>query len=168
MKQEQLAPNNAIECLQQRLKELIAIYKKFKTTTPIQVPGRLRISQKGKYTEYYHIKDDSDKHGEYLTKKHKTITRQKLITPLTLSDDQYITQWKSVTWQGLPFTPDAPVYTTTQGERVRSKSEVLIANALAQHGIPYRYESPLTLQRHHTHDTITLQFPNCKTHRVGL
>ena len=66
-------------------------------------------------------------------------SRQKLITPLTLSDDQYAAQWKNVTWQGLPFAPDAPVYTTNQGERVRSKSEVLIANALAQHKIPYLY-----------------------------
>ena len=79
--------------------------------------------------------------------------RQKLITPLTLSDDQYAAQWKNVTWQGLPFAPDAPVYTTNQGERVRSKSEVLIANALAQHKIPYRYEYPLTLRKQHTSDT---------------
>ena len=82
--------------------------------------------------------------------------RQKLITPLTLSDEQFAALWKNVTWQGLPFAPDAPVYTTTQGERVRSKSEVLIANALAQHGIPYRYEYPLILRRHQTHDTTTL------------
>ena len=76
--------------------------------------------------------------------------RQNLITPLTLTEKQYATQWKNVTWQGLPFSQDAPVYTTTQGERVRSKSEVLIANALAQHGIPYRYEYPLTLHRDHS------------------
>ena len=34
-------------------------------------------------------------------------SRQKLIKPLTLSDDQYAAQWKNVTWQGLPFAPDA-------------------------------------------------------------
>ena len=79
--------------------------------------------------------------------------RQSLITPLTLTDEQYATQWKNVTWQGLPFAPDASVYTTNQGERVRSKSEVLIANALAHQKIPYRYEYPLTLHRNHTHDT---------------
>ncbi|MBO4533481.1 MAG: hypothetical protein J5726_07270 [Treponema sp.] len=82
--------------------------------------------------------------------------RQNLINPLTLTNEQYAAQWKNATWQGLPFAQDAPVYTTTQGERVRSKSEVLIANALAQHGIPYHYEYPLTLRRHQTHDTSTL------------
>lgn len=81
--------------------------------------------------------------------------RQKLITPLTLSDDHYAFQWKNVTWQGLPFAPDTPVYTTNQGERVRSKSEVLIANALAHHKIPYRYEYPLKLQKQHSSSSTT-------------
>ncbi len=85
--------------------------------------------------------------------------RQRLITPLTLTPDQYAARWKNVSWQGLPFAPDAAVYTTNQGERVRSKSEVLIANALAQHNIPYRYEYSLTLRRglpQNTTNTATL------------
>ena len=73
--------------------------------------------------------------------------RQPLITPATLSDEQYISQWKSITWQGLPFPQDAPQYDTSQGEKVRSKSEVIIADALERHGIPYRYEFPVKLQR---------------------
>ena len=66
--------------------------------------------------------------------------RQKLITPVTLTNEQYASQWLNVTWQGLPFLPDAPVHTTIKQERVRSKSEVLIADALARHRIPYRYD----------------------------
>ncbi len=196
MKQEQLKPNLSIPQLQERLKELIVILKRLKTNPSPQVAGRLRISQKGKYTEYYHIKDDSNANGKYIPKKQqatanqlaqkdynsKIITlleeeiealrtylntapniqafysqmcpaRQNLITPLTLTDEQYTAQWKSASWQGLPFSPDTPGYTTNQGERVRSKSEVLIANALAHQKIPYRYEYPLTLHRNHTHDT---------------
>ena len=199
MKQEQLPPNTSIEELQERLKDLIAIDKKLKATKPIQIPGRLRISQKGRYTEYYHIKEDGDTHGKYLPKRQEATARQlaqkdydekiinlvkeeitalkaylnkapkiqafytkmcparqKLITPLTLSDDQYTAQWKTEPYQGLPFAPDAPVYTTNKGERVRSKSEVLIANALAQHKIPYRYEYPLKLQRQHNGNSTTL------------
>ena len=79
--------------------------------------------------------------------------RQNLITPLTLTDEQYTAQWKSASWQGLPFSPDTPGYTTNKGERVRSKSEVLIANALAHQKIPYRYEYPLTLHQNHTYRT---------------
>ena len=73
--------------------------------------------------------------------------RQNLITPITLTNEQYASQWLNVTWQGLPFSPEAPVHTTINHERVRSKSEVLIADALARHDIPYRYEYPLELKQ---------------------
>ena len=71
--------------------------------------------------------------------------RQTLITPATLTDEQYIAQWKNVIWQGRPITPDTPTYDTANGEQVRSKSEVIIADALRRHGIPYRYEYPIEL-----------------------
>ena len=71
--------------------------------------------------------------------------RRLLITPVTLTDSQYAAQWQAVPWKGLPFAPDSPDYTTARGERVSSKSEVIIADTLARHGIPYRYEYPLEL-----------------------
>ena len=71
--------------------------------------------------------------------------RQTLITPVTLTDEQYIAQWKNVIWQGRPIAPDTPTYDTANGEQVRSKSEVIIADALRRHGIPYRYEYPVEL-----------------------
>lgn len=73
--------------------------------------------------------------------------RQALITPFTLTDAQYAEQWQSVTWTGHPFSEETPVYTTALGERVRSKSEVLIADALSRHNIPYRYEYPLQVHK---------------------
>ena len=68
--------------------------------------------------------------------------RQSLITPVTLTNAQYIEEWKHITWQGLPFTEDSNEYYTSNKERVRSKSEVIIADLLAREGIPYRYEFP--------------------------
>ena len=73
--------------------------------------------------------------------------RRALITPVTLTDDQYATSWQKVSWTGRPFSPDAPLLYTARGERVRSKSEVIIADTLFRHKIPYRYEFPLTLRR---------------------
>lgn len=72
--------------------------------------------------------------------------RQQLITPVTLTDKQYAEQWQSVSWQGRLFAQDEHYLLTNRNEKVRSKSEVLIANALAKHGIPYRYEYPQTLK----------------------
>ena len=74
-------------------------------------------------------------------------SRRALIQPVTLPDEQYAAQWQTVQYQGLPFESDAPVYTTARDERVRSKSEVIIADALLRHGIPYRYEFPLKLNK---------------------
>ena len=71
--------------------------------------------------------------------------RRTLITPVTLTEEQYTQQWKGVSWIGRPFAPDTPVHRTANGERVRSKSEIIIADTLLRHGIPYRYEFPLTL-----------------------
>lgn len=73
--------------------------------------------------------------------------RSALINPVTLTDEQYAANWQEVSWAGRPFSPDAPLFYTARGERVRSKSEIIIADTLHRHGIPYRYEFPLTLQR---------------------
>ena len=73
-------------------------------------------------------------------------TRQKLIVPVTLTDAQYTEEWQNVSWQGRSFSDEAPGFTTVRGERVRSKSEIIIADTLNRLYIPYRYEYPLELK----------------------
>lgn len=72
--------------------------------------------------------------------------RRLLITPATLPNEQYAELWQNVQWTGHPFSPDTPDFYTSRKERVRSKSEVIIADTLARHKIPYRYEYPLELK----------------------
>lgn len=69
--------------------------------------------------------------------------RQKLVTPIIPSDEEYRKQWEAVTYEPGWFKEGAPVYITDRGERVRSKSEQLIANLLYRLHIPYRYEYPI-------------------------
>ena len=72
--------------------------------------------------------------------------KQKLVTPIILPDEQYAEEWMRVSYAGKAFKPDdTGSFYTEKGERVRSKSEVIIANALFHAGIPYRYECPLKL-----------------------
>ena len=78
--------------------------------------------------------------------------RRALITPAILTDEQYAASWQEVSWTGRPFSPDAPLLYTARGERVRSKSEVIIADTLFRHNIPYRYEFPITLKRINSDD----------------
>lgn len=72
--------------------------------------------------------------------------RRLLLTPATLPDEQYAELWRAVKWQPRPFTADTPEHFTARGEQVRSKSEVIIADTLTRHKIPYRYEFPLKLK----------------------
>lgn len=73
--------------------------------------------------------------------------RRSLITPAILTNEQYAARWQDISWKGRPFASDAPYICTARGERVRSKSEVIIADTLFRYNIPYRYEFPITLKR---------------------
>lgn len=72
--------------------------------------------------------------------------RKELLDAVILSDEEYIKQWQSVTYEGKEFMDDEQVIITERGERVRSKSEKIIADKLYLMGIPYRYEYPVLLK----------------------
>ena len=72
--------------------------------------------------------------------------RKALITPVRCTDEEYRKQWENAAYKKKEIGKDAPELFTNKGEQVRSKSEILIANALEKHDIPYRYEAPLMLK----------------------
>ena len=78
-------------------------------------------------------------------------TRQSLIEPVTLCDEEYAERWKKKVEppvdSGILFTEDSHKYYTANRELVRSKSEVIIADALLRNGVPYCYEVPFKLKR---------------------
>ena len=71
--------------------------------------------------------------------------RRNLVKPDYLPDKDYKEQWQCRPYEHKPFHEDAPDFYTQKGERVRSKSEILIADTLNRYGVPYRYEYPLDL-----------------------
>lgn len=71
--------------------------------------------------------------------------RRPLVHPAMLLDEDYVARWKSVEYPRKAFAENAPDFFTANGERVRSKSEIMIADALNRHNIPYRYEYPMHL-----------------------
>lgn len=72
--------------------------------------------------------------------------RQKLVLPIKKTDWQYRQEWEGITYEGKEFYEDEPEFYTAKGERVRSKSEVIIADLLNREAIPYRYEYPIILK----------------------
>ena len=71
---------------------------------------------------------------------------QKLIEPADMSDEDYAAIWLDHQYVKKEISETVAYYESDHKERVRSKSELTIANALARHGIPYRYECPLILK----------------------
>lgn len=73
--------------------------------------------------------------------------RKPLVSPYVLPDDLYIQAFLATEYEKKGFFDGAPVILTENGERVRSKSEKIIADKLSSMGIPYLYECPLYLKK---------------------
>lgn len=72
-----------------------------------------------------------------------TEPRKELVTPEFLSDEEFIRQFLSQPYTRPGFKSTDPEFYTDNGERVRSKSEILIANALLRNKVPYLCEFPV-------------------------
>ena len=72
--------------------------------------------------------------------------RRALVNPVRLPDNEYVEHWRSISYVGKSFEIEATELRTLRGEKVRSKSEVIIADTLHHLGIPYKYECPLNIK----------------------
>ena len=72
--------------------------------------------------------------------------RKTFVDPIEIPEDEFVKRWLDESYDKKCFQEGAPEYYTEKGERVRSKTEILIANALVRNGIPYKYECPLYLK----------------------
>lgn len=71
--------------------------------------------------------------------------KQKLLNLLILPDELYVKKWQEEEYVGKKFEEGSVDFFTARGERVRSKSEKIIADTLDRYKIPYKYECPLVL-----------------------
>lgn len=76
--------------------------------------------------------------------------RKQLIVPVYKSNEDFIREWLAIEYQKGSYDSNKTFFNTMRGEIVRSKSELLIANALFIRKIPYHYEKPLTLSNGRT------------------
>lgn len=75
--------------------------------------------------------------------------RRTLIKPIVEDSNKIIEEWQSQLYTGKDFEiNDKTEFYTRRGERVRSKSEVLIADMLYEAEVPYLYEFPVKLGRY--------------------
>ena len=75
-------------------------------------------------------------------------SRRALIDPLILPDEEYIRWWlnREREHPALGFEQDAPEFFTKKNLRVRSKSEIFIADRLDDYLLPFIFEFPIYLE----------------------
>ena len=73
------------------------------------------------------------------------LARRALVNPIWVPDDEFVAKWQQRKYKKRVFKEGEPEFFTKRGERVMSKTEILIANILADLGVPYLYEYPLYL-----------------------
>ncbi len=72
--------------------------------------------------------------------------RREIVNPRILSKEKFLERWENMIYKGKGFEEGVAEIYTNKGERVRSKSEKIIADMLLNAGIPYRYEYPVYLK----------------------
>ncbi len=72
-------------------------------------------------------------------------SKKKLVVPVIEPEGSFLENWRSIPYEPMPIDSDTGFY-SGNGVRVRSKSELMIADMLEKEGIPYRYEYPMHLK----------------------
>ena len=99
-----------------------------------------RLKQLNKLTEEY----EDTEIEEIYDKLHPI--RKALIQPVEIPWEQRLAEWKNTPYVGKGFASGMPEIYSKKGERVRSKSEKIIADIFCDLGIEYKYECPLKLK----------------------
>ena len=68
-----------------------------------------------------------------------------LIPDFVKTREDYCRTWETAAYEGNDLFSEKKIHLTKKGEKVRSKSEMMIADYLHEHNIPYRYEASLQL-----------------------
>lgn len=76
--------------------------------------------------------------------------RRTLVTPIEPAWNQLLAKWYAEEHQRKEFRENTPVILTEKGERVRSKSEKILADYFYRKNILYKYEKPLYLKGYGT------------------
>lgn len=105
----------------------------------VKLAGK-RLSQIRRITRDY---DDEEIEKIFLKEQS---ARQKLICPVEPIWEQQLKEWMSEEYKKKEFREDTPVILSEKGERVRSKSEKILADYFYRNGIAYKYEHPLHLK----------------------
>ncbi len=72
--------------------------------------------------------------------------RQILVVPYISTDEDFVKNWQEKPIKVNEYMEENKVYDTKRGEKVRSKSEAILADILYELSIPYHYEKALKMK----------------------
>ena len=134
-------------------KELEMICSKVENELKSVPEGNLRISKDKNKVRYYHCVEDNE--GTYISKIDSELPklhtqRQLLVTPIEPIWKKELARWYDSEYHGKEFYEGTAEIVTEKGERVRSKSEKILADYFYRNNILYQYEKPLYLKGYGT------------------
>ena len=139
--------------LSKEQKELEMICSKVENELKSVPEGNLRISKDKNKVRYYHCVEDNE--GTYISKIDSELPklhtqRQLLVTPVEPIWEKELAKWYDSEYHGKEFYEGTAEIVTEKGERVRSKSEKILADYFYRNNILYQYEKPLYLKGYGT------------------
>lgn len=134
-------------------KKLEMICSKIENELKSVPKGNLRISKDKNKIRYYHCVEDNE--GTYISKIDSELPklhtqRQLLVTPIEPIWEKELVRWYDSEYHGKEFYEGTAEIVTEKGERVRSKSEKILADYFYRNNILYQYERPLYLKGYGT------------------
>ena len=89
-------------------------------------------------------------------------SKRALVKVPYVSDEDALLEWLQQDFEKMGFRENTPEFYTRKGMRVRSKTEVIIADMLEEMAIPFLYEKPLELKSGTVHPDFTLFDPRSR------
>lgn len=86
--------------------------------------------------------------------------RKTLLDPVIPIRSHIINNWLNIPYISKPFYPDSKNIITNKGEKVRSKTEKILADLFYSKNIPYKYECPLKINNITIYPDFTFINPN--------
>ena len=130
---------NGVYIPKEQMKLIRGLAQKSYDEKIVRAAGR-RLAQIRKLARDY---EEEEIENLYL-KEHRE--RQRLIDPVEPIWEQEFKAWKEEAYTRKEFQEGTPIILTEKGERVRSKSEKILADYFFRNEIPYQYEKPLHLK----------------------
>lgn len=92
--------------------------------------------------------------------------RKRCVVPIVMTEEDFIAEWRENHPGNQNEYPEEGQFSTNRGEKVRSKSEKIIADTLDKYGVPYEYEPLFVSNKYQSYypDFVVLNVRTKKTY----